>query len=77
MSKKIKVSKQLKRGRPRASVDTAKDVTPTVSSLPKNIIGSHMGLMQTGGQEHPPIVKGPALGKPAKLPPRIKQAPPK
>lgn len=78
MPKKIKINKQLTAGRPKTAVNKSNipEQVSRSSELPKHILGSHMGLMITGGDETPPTVKGPALSKPAKLPPRPRKAPP-
>lgn len=39
---------------------------PSTGELPKKIVGSHMGLMQTGGGETAPVIKGPAIPRPVK-----------
>lgn len=46
-----------------------------VSPLPKETIGSHMGMVVKPPQ--PIGAKGPAIPRPAKMPPRGKVAPPK
>lgn len=66
-----KVKKQLTPGRPKSAV------SESYGTLPKQIMGSHMGYVQTGGGQTAPIVKGPAIGRPPKQPPRPRQAPPK
>lgn len=84
MPKKIRINKQISPGRPKDPLNMANlpekmgAVMPKqseYSSLPKKIVGSHMGYMQTGGDETPPKIKGPEIGRPPKQPPRIKKAP--
>lgn len=66
-----KIKKQLNPGRPRNPENVGKLEVPQVkahnSELPKEIIGSHMGVM------HP---VGPAIKSPVKLPKADKKAPP-
>lgn len=73
MPRKNPINKQLTAGRPRSALN--KGDLPEMSGLPKKIMGSHMGMMQSNN-EGPPQVKGPALGKAPKLPPRPRKAPP-
>ncbi len=49
----------------------------SISELPKHILGAPIGYMQTGGAQHAPSIKGPAIANPPKQPARPKQAPPK
>lgn len=75
MPKKIRINKQLTAGRPRTALDKS-EPSEKYGSLPKKIVGSHMGYMQTGDAPTAPIVKGPALGKAPKQPKRPSKAPP-
>lgn len=76
MPKKIRINKQLTAGRPASPINkAAMPEKSTYGSLPKKIVGSHMGYMQTGGSETPPVAKGPAIARPPKGPPRGKVAP--
>lgn len=76
MGKKIKVNKQLNAGRPKTAVDKAnlpeKETTPTpqMGDHPKQIIGSHMGMMMPVQPKG-----GPAIPRPPKPPARGKVAP--